>query len=61
MSKGPKEQTPSEVHAEVSAAYDKLSDEERVQTLVDAGILSKDHKLTKRYGGEADPEQSFHL
>jgi hypothetical protein len=41
-------------HRRAMERFDALSPEEKIQTLVDVGILSEgDHRLTKRYGGDA--------
>ncbi|MEO1272347.1 MAG: hypothetical protein AAFX99_29975 [Myxococcota bacterium] len=42
-------------HLRVMERFRQLSLEEKLQTMVDAGILDEHGELTERYGGEASP------
>ncbi len=46
-------------HLKAMAAFDRLTQEEKFQTVVRAGIYNKKGELTELYGGEgkADPEE----
>ncbi|MEZ6184131.1 MAG: hypothetical protein R3F62_03860 [Planctomycetota bacterium] len=44
------------VHEAVALEYRSLSQQERIQRLIDCGILTKDGKLAPRYGGEDESE-----
>ncbi|NCQ35687.1 hypothetical protein GW813_11590 [bacterium] len=41
-------------HEKAMKAFRELSKDDKLQTMVDAGILDKNHKLTRRYGGTGD-------
>lgn len=39
-------------HQQVLRDFEKMSREQRIQTLIDAGIYDKNLELTERYGGK---------
>lgn len=47
-----KYESPAEVYRQVKEALDKMTPEERRQSLIDAGIITEDNKLTERYRPE---------
>jgi len=47
------------VHEAFLKRFEKLSQEEKFQTLVETGIVNEDGELTKRYGGTAEPSDSY--
>lgn len=40
-------------HRQMLEEFKQMSDEEKFQTMVDAGIYTKEGELTQRYGGTA--------
>jgi hypothetical protein len=45
------------LHLKVLDRVSRMTPEEKVQSLIDAGIITKDRKLSARYGGPGEPTE----